>query len=116
MSSLWTSSDNGTVLVASSPDGVNWTDGTGLVSSFVRLGAGASLAGFYNGVDTQLYCAFVAGNNSPGVDTGAVLVSKTSLGDGDLRQVAIPASEGQGEPSPHREFWTRSSDPRASAR
>jgi hypothetical protein len=80
MSSLWTSSDNGTVLVASSPDGVNWTDGTGLVSSFVRLGAGASLAGFYNGVDTQLYSAFVAGNNSPGVDRGAVLVSNSPDG------------------------------------
>ena len=36
--------------------------------------------------------------------------------DGDLHQVAIPVSEGQGEPSPHREFWTKSSDPRASAR
>ena len=75
MSSLWTSSDNGTVLVASSPDGMNWTGGAGLVSSFVRLGAGASLAAFDNGVNTQLYCAFVAGNNTRGVDTGAVLVS-----------------------------------------
>jgi len=80
MSGLWTSliSDNGTVFVASSPDGVNWTGN----SSIVQAGAFApSLAGFDNGVNTQLYCAFVAGNNTlGGPGPGAVLVSSTADG------------------------------------
>ena len=76
MSGLWTSfvADNGTgtVLVASSPDGVNWTGDTGIG----QLSATApSLAGFDNGVNTQLYCAFVADNG-----TGTVLVASSPDG------------------------------------
>jgi hypothetical protein len=89
MSALWTSfifgssshnDNNGLVAVGSSPDGVNWTINSDLVPASALA---PSLAGFDNGVNTQLYCAYVAGNNTPGgtgTGTGAVLVSSTADG------------------------------------
>ena len=76
MSGLWTSfvADNttGTVLVASSPDGVNWTGNTNIGQASATA---PSVAGFDDGVNTQLYCAFVADNG-----TGTVLVCSTADG------------------------------------
>ncbi len=89
MSGLWTSfvADNGTgtVLVASSPDGVNWTGSTNIGQ---LSGTAPSLAGFDNGVNTQLYCAFVADNG-----TGTVLVASSPDG------VNWTADRGIGETS-----------------
>ena len=72
MSGLWTSfvADNttGTVLVASSPDGVNWTGNTNIGQASATA---PSLAPF-NG---QLYVAFVADNA-----TGTVLVASSPDG------------------------------------
>ncbi len=92
MSGLWTSfvADNGTgtVLVASSPDGVNWTGSTNIGQ---LSGTAPSLAGFDNGVNTQLYCAFVADNG-----TGTVLVASSPDGvnwtaDGGIGQLSATA-------------------------
>ena len=87
MSALWTSfifgssshgDNNGLVAIGSSPDGVNWTVNSDI---FPASALAPSLAGFDNGVNTQLYCAYVADNNTPGgPGTGTVLVSSTADG------------------------------------